>query len=363
MRVIISGGGSGGHIFPAIAIAEALEKKDKNIDILFVGANGKMEMEKIPQAGYKIEGLDVVGFHRKKIWRNIGFPFKLFKSMRQAKTIIDKFKPDVAIGVGGFASGPLLKQAQRKGIPTVIQEQNSYPGVTNKLLAKKANLICVAYPDMEKFFPAEKIVTTGNPIRSSLKIDQSKKSDAYKHFKMNSNKTTTLIIGGSLGAKSINEALKRGTSFLKDQSDIQFIWQAGKLYYKGLLESESAKLPNVEMLAFIDRMDYAYTIADVVMCRSGALTISELANLSKPSILIPSPNVSEDHQTKNAQALVTKDAALMVSDRKIDEWKTVLKDLVDDKEKQLSLSQNISKFSQPKAADKIAKLVFEMLQD
>ena len=358
MRVIISGGGTGGHIYPAIAIAEAILKKSPDSEILFVGANGKMEMEKVPQAGFEIVGLDVVGFHRQRMWRNIGFPFKLFKSLRQAKKIIEKFKTDVAVGVGGYASGPLLIQAQRKGIPTIIQEQNSYPGITNKWLSKRAKIICVAYPNMDRFFSADKIIETGNPIRNKLNPKNTDdKKNAYEYFKMNSNKTTTLIIGGSLGAKSINQALERNTAYLNQYDDVQYIWQCGKLYHSGLLDTDSAKLDNVTMLPFIERMDYAYAIADIVIARSGALTVSELANLSKSSILIPSPNVAEDHQTKNAMALVNAGAALMVSDKEIDLWTKVHRDLVDNPVKREKLSTAIKSFAKPKAAGKIADMV------
>ena len=359
MRVIISGGGTGGHIYPAIAIAEAILKKNPETDILFVGANGKMEMEKVPQAGFEIKGLDVVGFHRQRMWRNVAFPFKLFKSLGQAKKIIEKFKPDVAIGVGGYASGPLLKQAQWKGIPTIIQEQNSYPGITNKWLANKAKLICVAYPNMDRFFPKDKIIVTGNPIRNNLNPKfTDDKTNAYEYFKMNSNKTTTLIIGGSLGAKSINEAIKQSMAYLKEFDDMQFIWQCGKLYHSDLIDTEAANLPNVTMLPFIERMDYAYAIADIVVARSGALTVSELANLSKSTILIPSPNVAEDHQTKNAMALVQEGAALMIKDSELDQWTKVHRELIDNANKRKSLSEAIKAFAKPEAASKIADMVF-----
>ncbi len=361
MRIIISGGGTGGHVFPAIAIADAMKRKDPNVELLFVGANGKLEMEKVPKAGYNIEGLDVVGFHRKRMWRNIGFPFKLFKSLRKAKTIIEKFRPDVVVGVGGYASGPVLKQAQRMGIATVIQEQNSYPGVTNKLLAKQANKICVAYDNMERFFPKEKLVLTGNPVRMDLAIDESDLPAAYKYYKINSDKRTTLIIGGSLGAKSLNEAMKNSFAFLEERSDIQFIWQVGKLYYDTYKSCRSASLSNVHIHAFIDRMDFAYGVADVLICRAGALTIAELAMLQKAAILVPSPNVSEDHQTKNAMALVEKEAAVLLNDTALGKWEEMIVSILDDTEKQKVLKKNIEMFGKPNAANTIADIIIDLV--
>jgi len=363
MKVIISGGGTGGHVYPAIAIANALKKKLPSVEILFVGANGKLEMEKVPRAGYKIEGLDVVGFHRKKLWRNIGFPWKLYKSLRRAKKIIDNFGPDIVVGVGGYASGPVLKQAQRKNIPTVIQEQNSYPGITNKLLGKHASLICVAYDHMERFFPKDKIVITGNPVRTDLVVAEEKISTAYTYFNLDSNEQTTLIFGGSLGARSLNNAVHNSFDFLKKNADTQFIWQVGSLYYEEFVETQTAQLSNVQVKAFIDRMDYAYAVADTVVCRAGALTISELALVAKPAILIPSPNVSEDHQTKNAQALEKIDAAVLVRDDEIHKWESELKDLLTDKEKRKRLSKHIKKYSKPDAAEQIADMVYNLVHN
>jgi len=361
MRIIISGGGSGGHVFPAIAIANALKRKRPDVELLFVGANGKIEMEKVPKAGYKIEGLDVVGFHRKRMWRNIGFPLKLFKSMRKAKKIIERFGPDVVVGVGGFASGPVLKQAQRRGIATLIQEQNSYPGVTNKLLAKNARKICVAYDKMDRFFPKEKLVLTGNPVRMDLVLDEQDLPAAYNYYKINSDKRTTLIIGGSLGARSLNEAIKNSFAFLEERSDIQFIWQVGKLYYDEYKSCRSANLPNVHVHAFIDRMDFAYGVADVLICRAGALTIAELAMLQKAAVLVPSPNVSEDHQTKNAMALVDKEAAVLLKDDALEGWEELVVSVLDDAERQKTLKKNIVAFGKPNAADNIADIILDLV--
>jgi len=361
MRIIISGGGTGGHVFPAIAIADALKRKLPDAELLFVGANGKLEMEKVPKAGYKIEGLDVVGFHRQRMWRNIGFPFKLFKSLRKAKTIIDRFGPDVVVGVGGYASGPVLKQAQRMGIPTLIQEQNSYPGVTNKLLAKKAEKICVAYDKMERYFPKNKIVLTGNPVRMDLAIDEQDFPEAYKYYKINSNKRTTLIIGGSLGARSLNEAIKNSFDFLEKRSDIEFIWQVGKLYYEKYKTCRSANLPNVHIYPFIDRMDFAYAVADVLICRAGALTIAELAMLQKAAVLVPSPNVSEDHQTKNAMALVEKNAAILLKDDQLESWEETIAQVLDDEKMRTKLKENIKQIGVPNAADRIAEIIIDLV--
>ena len=361
MKVIISGGGTGGHVYPAIAIADAIKKIDPKAQILFVGAKGKLEMEKVPKAGYEILGLDVVGFHRKKIWRNIGFPYKLYKSMRKAKKIIDNFGPDVVIGVGGYASGPVVKQAQRKGITTVLQEQNSYPGITNRMLAKRANIICVAYNNMEDYFPKDKLVFTGNPVRTDLEIEDN--DVAYAHYNLISNKRTTLIIGGSLGAKSLNEAIKDSFAFMERQSDVQFVWQVGKLYYENYKDCRSALLPNVHIHAFIDRMDYAYAVADVIICRAGALTIAELAMLKKAAILVPSPNVSEDHQTKNAMALVNENAAMLLKDDSLENWGNVVMQLLDDDKKREKLKTNIQSFGKPHAAAKIASLVLNLVKN
>lgn len=314
IRVIISGGGTGGHIFPAVAIANALKALDPQNEILFVGANGRMEMEKVPAAGYKIVGLDIQGINRQVLWKNIFLPFKLFKSMNKARKIVREFKPDVAVGVGGFASGPLLMVANRLHIPTLVQEQNSYAGVTNKRLGNKAAKICVAYEGMEQFFPADKVLLTGNPIRrASVEID-GKRDEAFAFFGLDPDKKTILVTGGSLGARTLNESVIASLEKLK-HADVQLIWQCGSYYYDKLSQELQGKLPaGIHMLAFLQRMDFAYAAADVIIGRAGAGTISELCVVGKPVILVPSPNVAEDHQTKNAMALVQKQAAVLVKD-------------------------------------------------
>ena len=362
MKIIISGGGSGGHIFPAIAIANALTEKGVK-DILFVGANGKIEMEKVPQAGYKIEGLNISGFHRRQMSRNLKFPFKLIGSLLKAKKIIDKFNPDVVVGVGGFASGPMLKIAQWKGIPTLIQEQNSYPGITNKLLASKASKICVAYEHMDSFFEEDKILFTGNPVRKDLNNVNELRSQAYKHFDLDQNKKTLFIFGGSLGARSINNAIYNSREIIKSFDNIQLIWQVGKLYHEEFKSSELADCPHVKILPFIDRMDLAYSAADVIICRAGALTISELAIVAKPAIFIPSPNVAEDHQTKNAQALSEKGAAYLIKDAEAKE-KVIPKaiELLEDKDAQRSLSLNLKAMAKPEARETIAEEILKLVR-
>jgi UDP-N-acetylglucosamine--N-acetylmuramyl-(pentapeptide) pyrophosphoryl-undecaprenol N-acetylglucosamine transferase len=315
MRIIISGGGTGGHVFPAIAIADAVKKIKPEAEILFVGAEGKLEMEKVPKAGYQIEGLWISGFQRKLTFQNLLFPFKLIASSWKARQIVQRFRPDVAVGVGGYASGPTLNAAGAAGIPTVLQEQNGYPGVTNRILAKKAAKICVAYDGMEKFFPKEKIVLTGNPVRSEVfeNLDK-KRSEGLAYFKLDPSKKTIFIFGGSLGARTLNEAMAANTALLWERSDVQVLWQIGKFYEDSYSQCDTAKLPNVQVRTFIDRMDLAYAAADLVIGRAGALSISEMCLVGKPAILVPSPNVTDDHQTKNALALVEKDAALMVKD-------------------------------------------------
>lgn len=312
-RFIVSGGGTGGHIFPAIAIADALVDRLPDSEILFVGAEGKMEMEKVPQAGYKIKGLKVTGLKRSLTWKNLLFPFKLTTSLIQARKIVRNFNPEVVIGVGGYASAPTVAMASLMGIPTLIQEQNSYAGLTNKWLARRVDRICVAYEGMEVFFEAEKIVHTGNPVRKNL-MDLPDKIDALKHFGLASNKKTILVFGGSLGAKTLNQAMAGGTDEIRKSKDVQFIWQIGSFYKDAFIECETAKLANVTPLVFIQRMDLAYACADLVICRAGALTVSELCVLGKASILVPSPNVAEDHQTANARAMVKMGAAEMVTD-------------------------------------------------
>ena len=363
MKLIISGGGTGGHVYPAIAIADAIKKIMPDADILFVGAKGKLEMEKVPKAGYPIKGLNITGFQRKLTFRNLLFPFKLIFSLIKANKIIRDFKPDIAVGVGGYASGPLLKMAERKNIPTVLQEQNSYPGVTNKLLAKNANKICVAYGGMERFFKKEKIVWTGNPVRADIFLNlKNKKEEAYSHFGFDKKKISVFVFGGSLGARTINQAMAASFELLKNNQNIQVIWQIGKLYMEEYKNSDTANLPNVTAKVFIDRMDLAYAMADVVIGRAGALTISELCLVGKPAILIPSPNVAEDHQTKNAMALVETNAAVMVKDSEAKEKMIATAiELLNDENKKMELANNIKKLAKPNAAEDIANEIFNVV--
>ena len=315
LNVLVSGGGTGGHIFPALSIANEVRRRHPDAKILFVGAEGRMEMEKVPAAGYNIIGLPVSGFDRKHLLRNFKVVARLFKSMGLARKILKDFKPDIAIGVGGYASGPMLKEAQKQGIPTLLQEQNSYAGVTNKLLAAKADCICVAYEGMERFFPKDKIVLTGNPVRRNLLECGATPEQARQAMGMDPNKKTILIIGGSLGARSINNAIIDGLAKIGEAHDIQVIWQTGKIYDQRCREAlEASGVKNVSQMAFISNMDMAYRAADLVVSRAGASSISELQLLGKAAILVPSPNVAEDHQTKNALALSTRDAAILVTD-------------------------------------------------
>jgi UDP-N-acetylglucosamine--N-acetylmuramyl-(pentapeptide) pyrophosphoryl-undecaprenol N-acetylglucosamine transferase len=360
-RIIISGGGTGGHIFPAISIANALRRIEPDIDILFVGAEGRMEMEKIPEAGYKIVGLPVAGIKRSFSLKNIKVLFKLLKSLRLAKDVIKNFEPDVVVGVGGYASGPVLRKAGRLGIPTLIQEQNSYAGITNKLLAKKASRICVAYEGMNKYFPEEKIVKTGNPVRHSFDNLQELEDEALSYFKLKKGFPVILVLGGSLGAGSINKSLSDNIGKLRD-SDCQWLWQTGKYYF----ESVKAKVSNIftdniSVHDFIDRMDYAYASADIIVSRAGAGTISELCLVGKPVILVPSPNVAEDHQTKNARALTERDAAVMVPDKQaVNTLVTQAISLVADNERREILSENIKKMADRDADVRIAEEVLKL---
>lgn len=359
LKIIISGGGTGGHIFPAIAIANAIKEKYADADILFVGAENRMEMTRVPAAGYKIIGLEVAGFNRSNLLKNFSVLLKLFKSLQKAKSIVKSFKPDIAIGVGGYASGPLLKAASKQKIPTLIQEQNSYAGVTNKLLAKKATTICVAYDKMDQFFPKEKIVITGNPCRQDL-ISIIDKTIAYSYFNLDSDKKTILIIGGSLGARTINESIFSNLDLIKKNSDVQILWQCGSRY-KAEIESKLKKeenVSNIHCYDFIDNMNYAYAVADLVISRAGASSISELCLLGKPSILVPSPNVAEDHQTKNAQALVDKDAAILVKDEDApkDLMNTAFK-VLNNKDEIAKLSVNIKSLAYPDATNKIVEQI------
>ncbi len=354
IKILISGGGTGGHIFPALAIANALKQKC-DADILFVGAKGRMEMKKIPEAGYQIEGLWISGFQRRMALKNILFPFKIIFSLAQALLIINRFKPDIAIGVGGYASGPALKVASKKGVPTLLQEQNSYPGITNKLLSKAAIKICVAYEGMEKYFPKEKILITGNPVRKEIVDQKGKRKDAITYFQLNQEKTTLLVIGGSQGALSINESIRSNIELITSK-DVQIIWQTGEKYYdiaRNIIEHH--KTPQIKAHAFIQRMDYAYAAADFVVSRAGAIAISELCAVKKPTIFVPLPSAAEDHQTKNAMALVKENAALMVRDSDAKESiGNLIISLIEDTKKRSLLATNIAKLAHHNAADVIA---------
>ena len=363
-KVIISGGGTGGHIFPAISIANALKRKDENIEILFVGAEGKMEMERVPAAGYKIIGLPVRGFQRKLTFDNISFFWKLYESMKKARKIVKDFQPDVAIGVGGFASGPLLNAAAKYNVPTLIQEQNSYAGITNKILGKKVDKICVAYDKMDRFFPAEKIVVTGNPVRIDLLMNLDKKVEAIKHFNLLGNKKTILIIGGSLGARTVNNSMMKGLQKFID-NNIQIIWQTGKYYYEESSKSAAGlESKGIIVKDFISRMDYAYAIADVVISRAGASSVSELCLVKKPTIFVPSPNVAEDHQTKNAMALIEKDAAMMIEDEFAEEQLVdeAIKLLKDDYRANI-YSENIATLGKHNSAERIVEEIYKIVEN
>jgi len=362
-RIIISGGGTGGHIFPAISIANALKKIDPSTEILFVGAEGRMEMEKVPAAGFEIKGLPVAGLYRKLTIKNIGVILKLFKSLRMAGKVLKEFKPDVAVGVGGYASGPVLRQAGRMNIPTLIQEQNSYAGVTNRLLARKASVICVAYDGMEKYFPADKIIKTGNPVRQSFDNLKSIKEEALSFFELKPEFPVVLVLGGSLGAGSINKSLADNIGKLRD-SDCQWLWQTGKHYFENVKALVSLSFTNnISVHGFINRIDYAYSVADVIVSRSGAGTISELCLVGKPVILVPSPNVAEDHQTKNAMALSERDAAVMITDEQAskDLVNEVIR-LVADRNKRALLSGNILKMADRDADIRIAEEVLKLAE-
>ena len=364
-RIIVSGGGTGGHIFPALSIADAIKRKYPAAKILFVGADNRMEMQRVPDAGYDIVGLPIAGFDRKNLLKNIKVLWLILKSQRMAKKIIKEFAPQVAVGVGGYASGPTLKMAASMNIPTLIQEQNSYAGVTNKILAKKAKVICVAYDGMERFFPHEKIKLTGNPVRKSLIDMRSNRSEALKGMGIEEGKKCVLIVGGSLGARSINESIVAQLDLIKANSDIQFVWQTGKLYFEEMKQRVAAagKPENLTITDFVSNMAEALSAADLVVSRAGAGSISEFALLGKAVILVPSPNVSEDHQTKNAMALVEKDAAIYVADANAKE-ELVAKaiETVRDESKIASLEENIEKMGRPNAAEEIAEEVM-MLAD
>ena len=362
LNILISGGGTGGHIFPAISIANEIMRRRPDANILFVGAEGRMEAEKVPAAGYKIQLLPVSGFDRKHLLRNVRVVYRLMKSMIKARRIINKFKPHAAVGVGGYASGPMLKAAQKRGIPTLIQEQNGYPGVTNRILAKKASKICVAYENTERFFPADKIVLTGNPVRQSLLECTLTPEQARERLGIDPQRKTILVVGGSLGARTINQSIIAGLHIIAD-ADVQVIWQSGKVYdaeCRAALAESNAK--NVRQSAFIAEMDVAYRAADLVVSRAGASSISELQLLGKASILVPSPNVSEDHQRKNAAALVDKGAAVMILDADAQQkLVTEMLRLANDNSQLSSLSQNIEKMALRNAAQRIVDELFELI--
>lgn len=362
IRIIISGGGTGGHIFPAISIANAAKALYPASKILFVGAIGRMEMERVPQAGYDIKGLPVRGFDRKNILKNFEVLFKLWQSERMAKQIIKTFKPTVAVGVGGYASGPTLDICAKRHIPCLIQEQNSYAGVTNKLLADKANVICVAYEGMERFFPKEKIILTGNPVRQNVLNNQLTKEEARKAFGLDADKKTILIVGGSLGAKTINESVLQHLDEIEN-SGVQVIWQTGKYYFKAIKEKmeQHQPMPMLKTMDFVSDMGAAYKASDLVISRAGAGSISEFCLVGIPAILVPSPNVAEDHQTKNAMSLVNNDAAVYTKDA--DAPNVLIKqaiDLANNDEKLKSLSENIKKLGVPNSAEIIAKEVIKL---
>ncbi len=361
LRVIISGGGTGGHIFPAVSIANAVKAMRPDAKILFVGALGRMEMQRVPAAGYEIKGLPICGFDRKNLLKNVKVLYKIWKSQRMAKKIIKDFRPQVAVGVGGYASGPTLNQAAAMGIPCLIQEQNSYAGVTNKLLAKKAEKICVAYEGMERFFPAEKIILTGNPVRQALLDTTISREDAIRSFGLDAEKKTILLVGGSLGARTINESMLRHLDLIKE-SGLQFIWQTGKYYSAEIADRMKGQdLPNLKVTDFITDMGAAYRAADLVISRAGASSISEFCLIGKPVILVPSPNVAEDHQTKNALALSTRDAAIYIKDADApDSLIQTAIETVNDDAKLKSLSENVLKLALPDSANIIAKEVINL---
>lgn len=359
INILISGGGTGGHIYPAIAIANELKLRYPDANFLFVGAKDKMEMEKIPQAGYQIIGLWISGIQRRFTLNNLLFPFKMIISLWNASKIIKKFNPDVAIGTGGFASGPTLIMAGRKGIPTLIQEQNSYPGITNKLLGKKAQKICVAYDNLERFFPLDKIVKTGNPVRQDLLTTHSKTVEGRAFFNLDKKSKTILILGGSLGARKINQLIETNLEFFKNQ-EVSVIWQCGKFYFEEYKKFNELK--HVQVHQYVNRMDLAYAAADIIISRAGASSVSELCIVGKPVIFIPSPNVAEDHQTKNAKSIVGKHGAILLNESELDTFPIVFETLIKDFGKQKILSENINEMALPGATTAIVNEVEKLLR-
>jgi len=359
-KIILSGGGTGGHIYPAVAIANELKSRFPNAEFLFVGAKDRMEMEKVPQAGYNIKGLWISGIQRQLTLKNLMFPFKLISSLWNARKIVKSFKPDIAIGTGGFASGPLLYIAASKKIPCLIQEQNSYPGITNKLLAKKVQKICVAYDNLERFFPTDKIIKTGNPVRQDLLNIESKTVEAKDFFNLKHGKYTLLVLGGSLGARNINDLIERELDFLSTQN-VQVIWQCGKLYYNQYKIYNNTK--DIQVYPFLNNMDFAYAAADIIISRAGASSVSELCIVGKPVIFIPSPNVAEDHQTKNALAIVNNDAAMLIKEEDLEvDFKNKFSQLMQSPEKQKHLGENIKKLALINATNQIADEVVKLLE-
>ena len=359
-KFILSGGGTGGHIYPAIAIANELKLRFPDAEFLFVGAKDKMEMQKVPQAGYKIEGLWIAGLQRRLTFQNLMFPLKVVSSLAISRKIIKQFNPDVVIGTGGFASGPLLQMANSLNIPTLIQEQNSFPGITNKLLSKKAHAICVAYENLERFFPREKIVFTGNPVRQDLLEIDSKRREAIKYFNLDPNKRTLLVLGGSLGARRINRLIEKEIYNIVSK-DIQIIWQCGNLYYHDYNHFTDGKI--VQVISFIDRMDLVYAAADFVISRAGASSVSELCLVGKPVIFIPSPNVSEDHQTKNAKAIVDKNGAILIKENELEAtFEPLFSNLVFNENLQMELSENIKKLARPNATKDIVEQIIKLIK-
>jgi UDP-N-acetylglucosamine--N-acetylmuramyl-(pentapeptide) pyrophosphoryl-undecaprenol N-acetylglucosamine transferase len=359
-KFILSGGGTGGHIYPAIAIANELKAHFPDAEFLFVGAKDKMEMQKVPQAGYKIEGLWIAGLQRRLTIDNTLFPVKLLSSLLKSRKIISDFIPNVVIGTGGFASGPLLQMANRAGIPTVIQEQNSYPGITNKILSKKASSICVAYENLERFFPKDKIQLTGNPVRQDLIAIDAKRAEGIAYFKLDPSKKTLLVLGGSLGSRRINQLIAKELDFFASKG-IQVIWQCGKFYIEEYQHfNEKA---NVQVLAFIDKMDLVYAAADFVISRAGASSVSELCIVGKPVVFIPSPNVAEDHQTKNAKAIVDKNGALLLKESELDEkFESVFTHLLENENEQMTLSKNIKALAKPNATKDIVAEIIKLIK-
>lgn len=362
-RIIISGGGTGGHIYPAIAIAKAWNERFPESEVLFVGAEGKMEMQKVPEAGYPIEGLRIAGLQRRFTLENLSFPFKVLDSLQKARKLIKNFQPHLVVGVGGYASGPVLFAAQRKGLPTLIQEQNSYAGLTNRLLAKNARAICVAYPQMERYFPKQKIHYTGNPVRKDILDVSGKKEAARKQFGLQPDKPLILSIGGSLGARTLNEAMLESMRGFEAKG-YQVLWQTGSYYFQKIHQQvQDSGLTHIHALEFIKDMDLAYAAADLVISRSGALSVSELSLVGKPVIFVPSPNVAEDHQTKNARAVVTQGGALLLEDSMaVRELESLVHALLQDPEKQQSLSEAIKKLSKPNAAVEIVGVMENLVQ-